>query len=285
MGKLKRKKLSNCLERVLNKAEKLNEKKRKAEAIEANVERGKKNQVKNTNVRPKPSIELEDKILLIGEGNFSFASSIAENYLSGGAEGMTATCFDSEETLYQKYEEAKDNVELIREFGGTVMFDVDGTDLPKEIRKGKYTKIIFNFPHSGAGIKDQDRNVIANQKLLNGFFKASIPLLTDEGEIQITLKTCKPYNLWAVKSLAKTTGKLASKGIRPFHPEDYPGYEHRRTLGFKKGVSKDGNQEILSAKPKTYIFVKKQVMEAENENALKGKRKREDDDSEDEAKN
>ncbi|CAO3658592.1 unnamed protein product [Rhizopus stolonifer] len=257
MGKIKRKKLNNCLNRTLAKADKLKEKERKIKAQEANVER--------------------DKILLVGEGNFSFASSLAENYLSGGAEGMIATCFDSEQVLYEKYEEAKENVELIREFGGTVMFEVDATQLPKEIRKGKYTKIIFNFPHAGAGIKDQDRNVIANQKLLNGFFEAATPLLSPAGEIQITLKTCKPYNLWAVKNLAKTTGNLASKGIRPFHPEDFPGYEHRRTLGFKKGLSKDANLEILSAKPKTFVFVKKEVMEAENENCLKGKRKREED--------
>lgn len=150
MGKLKKKKLANVLTRVLSKAEKRKEQARKADAQVTNLEKAKKNQVKNTTTRrQRPDINLEDKLLLVGEGNFSFARSLAENYLSGGAEGMIATCYDSEEVLYEKYEEAKENVELIREFGATVMFEVDATKFSKEIKKNKYTKIIFNFPHAG----------------------------------------------------------------------------------------------------------------------------------------
>lgn len=148
----------------------------------------------------------------------------------------------------------------------------------------------------GLGIKDQDRNVIANQKLLNGFFDAAEPLLTKksnieipatktedrlvetenvpDGEIHVTLKTCKPYNLWAVKSLVKAKGVLAVRGTAPFYPDDFPGYEHRRTLGYKEGLSKGGNAEIISSEPKTYIFVRKEVMDEENEKSIKGSLKR-----------
>jgi len=37
----------------------------------------------------------------------------------------------------------------VREFGGIVLFEVDGTDLPKDVKKNRYTKIVFNFPHAG----------------------------------------------------------------------------------------------------------------------------------------
>lgn len=131
---------------------------------------------------------------------------------------------------------------------------------------------------------------------MNGFFDAATPMLTKaskgeipanktdtrqteeeiipDGEIHVTLKTCKPYNLWAVKGLVKAKGILAVKGTAPFHADDYPGYEHRRTLGYKEGLSKGANAEILSAEPKTYIFVRKEVMDLENEKSIKGSLKR-----------
>lgn len=157
MGKLKRKKLANALGRMLKKQDKKQEKERKIQAHNDNLEKAKQNQIKPKVAVKKaavvksirPNYSSKDTILLIGEGNFSFAKSLCENYLEEGAENLTATCYDTEEVLYQKYEEAKENVELVRSFGGTVLFEVDGTDLPKEVKKNKYTKIIFNFPHIG----------------------------------------------------------------------------------------------------------------------------------------
>lgn len=302
MGKLKRKKLSNALGRLLQKNEKKAIIERKVNAQKENAEKAKLNQIKSKKAssevnRVRPQLKSKDKILLVGEGNFSFARSLAENYLEEGAENLIATCYDTEEVLYQKYgDEAKDNVELVREFGGTVMFEVDATDFPKDIKKLRFTKIIFNFPHAGLGIKDQDRNVVANQKLLNGFFDAAEPLLTKktndaipatktesrqveeeiypDGEILVTMKTCKPYNLWGIKGLVKAKGVLAVKGTAPFYADDFPGYEHRRTLGYKEGLSKGGNAEIISAEPKTYFFVRKEVMDVENEKSMKGSLKR-----------
>lgn len=148
MAKPKKKKLAHALNRVLSKAEQRIIAEKKAQA-QLNAEKARKKQTKNTSTRPRPEYSSKDKLLLVGEGNFSFAKSLAENYLMEGAENMTATCYDSEEVLYEKYQEAKENVELIRELGATVMFNVDATHFSKEIRKNKYTKIIFNFPHAG----------------------------------------------------------------------------------------------------------------------------------------
>lgn len=91
-----------------------------------------------------------------------------------------------------------------------------------------------------------------------------------EGEIHITIKTCKPYDLWDIKSLAKSTGELAVKSSFRFLPEDFPGYEHRRTLGFKEGVSKGGNAEIIKAEPKTFVIVRRSAMAEEFEKSKKG---------------
>jgi 25S rRNA (uracil2634-N3)-methyltransferase len=174
MGKAKKTKLKDTLYYTLAKHKHDKTIENKAKKHAENQEKAKKNQInpksKNSNNKKKkenttveeqgakrttpkhkrPEFTSSDKILLLGEGNFSFAKALSENYLEEGSEGMTATCFDSEEVLYTKYgDEAKDNLEYIRAMGATVLFDVDATHLPKDVKKAKYTKIVFNFPHAG----------------------------------------------------------------------------------------------------------------------------------------
>ncbi|CDH52613.1 hypothetical protein RO3G_09556 [Lichtheimia corymbifera JMRC:FSU:9682] len=306
MGPPKKKKLVQSLNKTLRKVEKCNIQKAKQERREQQLAKTNKQKV----YERKPTFDENDRILLIGEGNFSFARAIADHYMQRNPALITATCLDSESVLYEKYgDEAKDNIEALQDLGVTVLFEVDGTQLGKHklIRKNRYTKIIFNFPHAGAGIKDQDHNVRANQALLNDFFASATPFLSiqgekrrhrsgnsnvldmepeneeeggelatasdeplPDGEIHVTIKTCKPYNLWDVKRLAKTTGALAVKATLPFNPTFYPGYEHRRTLGFKEGVSQGNNAEILKSDPKTFVIVRKDAMAQEFERSKQG---------------
>ncbi|KAF9977754.1 hypothetical protein BGZ73_004978 [Actinomortierella ambigua] len=210
-----------------------------------------------------------DSVLLIGEANFSFAKSLILNVLHRGDQ-VVATTLDRQEVMQEKYDDGDAHVREVQEAGATVLFGVDGTKLDKcKALKGKrFNKIVFNFPHAGAGIKDQDRNVLSNQKLLSAFFESAVSFLTDPelgdkkpGEILVTIKTGNPYDLWNIKRLAVGTGKLGNKTSFPFYTEQYPGYEHRRTIGFKDGVSQADNAEIVDKKPKTYVFVKRSVKE------------------------
>ncbi|ORX57644.1 hypothetical protein DM01DRAFT_1334239 [Hesseltinella vesiculosa] len=249
----------------------------------------------------------KDRVLLVGEGNFSFAASLVHLFYMHGAEHLTATCFDSKEVLYEKYgDEAKENIDTITTMGGTILFDVDATKIDKHQRIGqnRYSKIIFNFPHAGKGIKDEQRNIESNQALLSGFFKAASALLTHkhnpidtkdnddaeltsktqaakarpdgqlelDGEVYVTMKTGKPYDDWKVKFVAKWTGVMGMKTSMPFDPHAFPGYCHRRTIGFKDGMSMANNEEILKANPRTCVFVHKHVIERRVEHAKQGKR-------------
>ncbi|KAF9985631.1 hypothetical protein BGZ75_002714 [Mortierella antarctica] len=235
---------------------------------------------------PPPPYYDYDSILLVGEANFSFAKSLALEILNRG-DTITATTLDSFSNMMEKYEDGQQNVKDLEDAGATVLFEIDATKLAKiKSFKGKrFSKIVFNFPHAGAGIKDQDRNVVSNQKLMRSFFEAATPFLTDTdlgdkkpGEIHVTVKTGMPYDLWNLKRLATGTGLLGNKTSFPFKPEQYPGYEHRRTIGFKEGVSQGENAEILGKSPKTFVFVKKTAKEAamakESETANIKKRKR-----------
>ncbi|KAI9513128.1 hypothetical protein F5148DRAFT_1273351 [Russula earlei] len=124
-----------------------------------------------------------DHILLIGEGDFSFASALLQRppapleHLPPA--NIIATAYDTEDECYAKYTDAEQNVRVLREKGTRVIFSVDATRLEKtSALKGKvFDRIAWNFPHAGKGITDQDRNVLSNQVLILGFLRSAAKFL------------------------------------------------------------------------------------------------------------
>ncbi|OMJ15830.1 25S rRNA [Smittium culicis] len=310
MVKTKKTTLKDRLKQHLIKYDKIKKIEKTASKIQE-AAKAKKHIQKHNNIQ---LYSAQDKILLIGEGNFSFAKSLAEKL--GTGKNILATCLDSEKDLFTKYEDCQDIISRFKELGGTVMFSIDCAKLlkTKAIKSQKFTKIVFNFPHAGAGIADKDRNVRINQDLLLSFFNEASDLLTNDntpkkltkkkknlqknlkkrskhyeesdseaetevkiyenpdllefndagddfgledtlpqatqintnvdGEIHVTLKSGEPYDSWNIRSIAKKSGKIAIKTTVKFDVTEYPGYEHRRTIGFKAGLSVGENSEV-----------------------------------------
>ncbi len=96
-----------------------------------------------------------DRILLVGEGNFSFAHALLYDPPSAlehlPASNVVATAYDSEQECFEKYPEAVAIVQDIRNKGGEVLFEVDATKLEKHplLKSQKFDKIVWNFPHAG----------------------------------------------------------------------------------------------------------------------------------------
>ena len=111
-----------------------------------------------------------DRILLVGEGDFSFACSLLDSH---GCTSLLATGFDKQSALQGKYPQATSNVRALGDQDGCqVLFSVDATKLGrpgvsngggKEVKKGDFDRIIFNFPHVGGLTKDVNRQVRYNQ--------------------------------------------------------------------------------------------------------------------------
>ncbi|KAL8891137.1 MAG: hypothetical protein Q9215_001823 [Flavoplaca cf. flavocitrina] len=232
-----------------------------------------------------PTIPFEPihRILLVGEGDFSFAHSL---YTSHHCENLTATCLDSATTLAEKYPQSTRHIQELENATSKdetakakILFGVDATKLGKgglgsggkEVKKGDFDRIVFNFPHVGGLTKDVNRQVRHNQGiagLLVNFFKAALPLLASNGSIILTIFESEPYSLWNVRDLARHVHLKVGRSFK-FQAEAYPGYKHARTLGNIEG---GGGWKGETRAARTYVFEKQDGEgRQEQETSRKGK--------------
>ncbi|MFT3986876.1 class I SAM-dependent methyltransferase [Aestuariivirga sp.] len=176
----------------------------------------------------------KQKILLVGEGDFTFASSLASKL--GSRSNIVATSYDKEREVKEKYPETSIHaINALKMSGALVFHGIDATRLndyedillnPSSIKL--FDVIVFNFPHVGGSTKD---DIKANQNLLKDFFTSCNSLLASNGEIHITLRTKSSfYSNWNVEKLAKDSNLKLKKTVK-FDSIAYKelGYQEVRT--------------------------------------------------------
>ncbi|CUM51381.1 uncharacterized protein AC631_02245 [Debaryomyces fabryi] len=277
-------------EELLKKKEKSLEIQKDKQALkEKSIKGGKNNkkkpqrqQIQQKGLQP---FNIDDKLLLVGEGDFSFAVSIIkENFIAPG--NLIATSFDSKDELIQKYPNVEDNLNFLIEEGVQVLHSIDATDLVSSLKlnhSGKNKKkvksrlfsdnknldyIMFNFPHTGKGIKDVDRNIVDHQKLVLNYFKscrevfklvnndmendfagyASSAVNENKGKIILTLFEGEPYNSWNIKILGRSENYKVERSGK-FSWQMFPDYHHRRTNSVR-----DTTKPAAERDARIYIF-------------------------------
>ncbi|KAL2495821.1 uncharacterized protein Fot_39578 [Forsythia ovata] len=186
------------------------------------------------------------RILLVGEGDFSFSASLAVAF--GSASYMIATSLDSREFLKKNYKHAMSNIEKLRSRDCIVMHEIDATKLANHRFLGGRTfdRVIFNFPFAGF-FKELSRKaqLRKHRRLVSLFFKNAKEMISENGEIHISHKTNEFHREWNLESLA-SSHKLRLIEAVEFNQFDYPGYNTKCGFG--------GNNNFNCYPSKTYKF-------------------------------
>lgn len=179
--------------------------------------------------------------LLIGEGNLSFSLSIAKTP-GITKSNLVATTYEKASDLS---EEARQNVEILKRSGVSVINGINATKLDRYFPYQKFDTIVFQFPNAGSREPEYGRN--PNYILIRDFLKSATSCLMPDGKILITAVDSPHYQgAFQFEEAAEKTG-YSILGSYPFDPESFPGYSHANTNDDDSALEK--HKEF-----KTWIF-------------------------------
>eukprot|EP01084_Bolivina_argentea_P074248 134721_1 len=180
-------------------------------------------------------------ILILGGGDFSFAASLSQL----GYCNIVATTDKDRHCVVTNYENAHNNINIIKRLGNVVIYDIEINQIMKNdyfktlTEQNKFNNIIFNFPHCGVPNYNWRKSIPDNRALLRSIFQNTITLLKPDGELHITLQNKPIYNSWDIqKQCNKVHNGYALKKRIDFKPELFFGYVHTATKTFKPVPSK-----------------------------------------------
>jgi len=180
------------------------------------------------------------RILTIGDGDLSFSASLWQNFKP---KQLTATVFDSQQTLENKYQHHAINL-LNTDPNQQVLFGFDVTkpeswpETWSTLNKQQFDLVIFQFPLVPAFESPQyfhNKGDISintlNRLLLRQFLLHCEKYFLDPNGPQlcyITSKDVKPYSEWNIESsLNQDLEHIQYLGSMPFHINKFPGYKVR----------------------------------------------------------
>lgn len=171
------------------------------------------------------------RILLVGEGDFSFSTCLAAAF--GWASNMVATSLDSKDFLVKNYGGALSNLVELSIRKCTVIHGINATEMANHGCLGgmKFDRIIFNFPFAGF-FKDlpRDTQLRLHRSLVSGFMENAKKMLSEDGEIHITHKTNGFHKEWKLEVVA-SFHRLRLVEAVDFNNVDYQGYNTKRGFG------------------------------------------------------
>ncbi|XP_048434247.1 uncharacterized protein At4g26485-like isoform X1 [Pyrus x bretschneideri] len=175
------------------------------------------------------------KILLVGEGDFSFSACLAKAFRS--ATNMVATTLKSQDTLLTEHRSCEEHLEELKKRGCLVLYEVNVyvMDRHPTLKSMKFDVIIFNFPHAGHyhRLCEKDEELIElHRHLSKAFFKSARGMLSKGGEIHVSHMVGYPYDQWKLKELAEKAGLFLKEKVW-FNKSDYPGYHSKRAGGIQ----------------------------------------------------
>jgi hypothetical protein len=162
-------------------------------------------------------------ILLVGEGNLSFALSLTKKNRINPSH-ITASTFEKASELS---EAAVENSSKLRAAGATVLHGIDAAKILLAIRNRAFDHIIFQFPHAGSREPIDGHN--PNFILVRDFLKSAIRKLKRSGTVLISAVDTPHYHGAFQFDEAANIAGFQPPEIYKFAPDDFPGYHHSMT--------------------------------------------------------
>jgi hypothetical protein len=172
--------------------------------------------------------------LLIGEGNFTFALSIAMKIQRGGRLVATDFIVKERKSLEKTAEEQRRNevvarnIHTLEQMGVQVERQVDARD-PNSYPSGNFDVIVFNHPlvltrtQQGRTIRGSE---VANVNLINQFLTAAKSRIAEGGQI-IVISSLYRLSRWQLDHIAESF----DQHVKKFLASEFPGYGHELTEG------------------------------------------------------
>ena len=198
-------------------------------------------------------------VLILGDGNFSFARSLVKKVDSTSAVLFIVTSFDSFEECIRKYPESEG---IISNFDCGLVKVVHSIDATKSLRdqlpsaflmSASSCTIIFNFPHLGQESAKLHSAMLAHIMYRSHEFLTSFPSPSSSC-LALSLANAQAER-WRMKEMA-TRNEMELFDSFPFRSEHWPGYEvkrHQSGKGFEKRVDDCA----------MFLFIQARVQEAE----------------------
>ncbi|XP_026184764.1 ferredoxin-fold anticodon-binding domain-containing protein 1 isoform X2 [Mastacembelus armatus] len=180
---------------------------------------------------------------------------------------VTATCLQRQDEAL-RHEGAADNIQIIKDSGGTVLFEVDCTKLGEcaSLQGRVFDRVVFNFPHCGrkSGVKK-------NRELLKNFFFSCVQVLAEDGEVHVSLcngqggtPADQPkrewHNSWQVAAMAAEAHLILSD-VHPFDGEKYQSYKCTGYRSQDKGFHVE--KALIHVFTRSLLYTSAQVVKVE----------------------
>jgi len=176
------------------------------------------------------------RTLLVGEGNLSFALSLAK-MPHIGPRRLTATTFEAKSDLSPS---AQANASTLCSLGVTVLYGVDARDLSTTLGSQRFDNIVFQFPN--AGRRDGIRGLNPNFILIRKFLRSAVQQLAPNGQVYISAVDSPYYEGTFHFDEAAAQAGFWPPEMYNFDPAAFPGYEH--TMTHQSGSALDNHDQF-----------------------------------------
>lgn len=199
--------------------------------------------------------EPDQKVLTVGDGDFSFSLAVARL-----GSKVVATSLETKDVLSKVYAKNKviETLKSLESLNATVAYMVNAINLqgtlPDDVRNDKFDRIVWNFPCSVEeyGRDAQNREMERNKQLLRAFATNAVKMLKQDGQIHISHKTKPPFNQWNVVETMMHDQQLDYIGRIVVDRALFIPYVPRKALDRKSFPHHDACTYVFAAKAQSH---------------------------------